>query len=391
MKIKHIDIIGIGGIRELHLDFNDRMNILCGPNSIGKTTVVESVATMFLNGQPSVKRNVALESGQIHAVVKNGEHSEESSTIFIKTFNPREDESIGSFTNYAKKLLSIKVGRNFGYSRLDAVPSDPDRAIHEIWNESRSGVKFNEVKGWFVNRFLYSTHPGSLTPQQMSNYNLAVKCFSIINPDYSFSSVKASANDIMIKTPQGDIFFEYLSSGYKSILYLLFSIIKEIEFRFKENQLKAEDFDGIILIDEVEVHLHPEWQERIINVLCETFKNAQFIVTTHSPHVIQAAEPNEIIALHLDEKNNVSVREDIVIGEYGFKGWTVEEILYDVMGMKSLRTELYLKYQKDFGKAIDEENYDMAMSVYEQLDKLLHPSSPQRKLMQLQLAGIAKS
>lgn len=146
MKIKHIDIIGIGGIRELHLDFNDRMNILCGPNSIGKTTVVESVATMFLNGLPSVKRNGALESGQIHAVVKNGEHPEESSTIFIKTFNPREDESIGSFTNYAKKLLSIKVGRNFGYSRLDAVPSDPDRAIHEIWNESRSGVKFNEVK-----------------------------------------------------------------------------------------------------------------------------------------------------------------------------------------------------------------------------------------------------
>lgn len=69
MIIKHIDIIGIGGIRELHLDFNDRMNILCGPNSIGKTTIIESVATMFMHGQPSVKRNVAFESGQIHAIV----------------------------------------------------------------------------------------------------------------------------------------------------------------------------------------------------------------------------------------------------------------------------------------------------------------------------------
>lgn len=389
MKINHIDIIGIGGIRELHLDFNDRMNILCGPNSIGKTTVIESVATMFMHGEPSVKRNVALESGLIHASVVNGGQQEES-TISVKTFNPREVETTGSFTNYANKLLSIKVGRNFGYSRLDAVPSDPDRAIYEIWKESRSGVIFNDVKGWFVNRFLYSTHPGSLSSQQLSNYNLAVKCFSIINQDYSFSNVKASANDIMINTPQGEIYFEFLSSGYKSILYLLFSIIKEIEFRFKEHQLKAEDFDGIILIDEVEVHLHPEWQERIINVLCDTFKNAQFIVTTHSPHVIQSAEPNEIIALNLDENSNVSVRNDIETGEYGFKGWTVEEILYDVMGMKTLRTELYLKFQREFGKAVDEENYDKAMAIYEQLDKLLHPSNPQRKLLQFQLAGIAK-
>lgn len=390
MKIKHIDIIGIGGIRELHLDFNDRMNILCGPNSIGKTTVIESVATMFMNGEPNVKRNVACTKGELNVEVEiDGE--KKNSRINVMRFNPREQENIGSFIHEATKLLSIKVDRNFGYSRLDAVPSDPDRAIHEIWNESRSGVKFNDVKGWFVNRFLYSTHPGSLTPQQMSNYNLAVKCFSIINPNYSFSSVKASANDIMIKTPQGDIYFEFLSSGYKSILYLLFSIIKEIEFRFKEHQLKAEDFDGIILIDEVEVHLHPEWQERIINVLCETFKNAQFIVTTHSPHVIQTAEPNEIIALHLDENNDVLVRDDIMTGEYGFKGWTIEEILYDVMGMKTLRTELYLKFQKDFGNAIDEENYDKAKEIYEQLDKLLHPSSPQRKLMQLQIAGIARS
>ena len=390
MKIKHIDIIGIGGIRELHLDFNDRMNILCGPNSIGKTTVIESVATMFMNGEPTVKRNVACSKGELNVEVEiDGQIR--SSQINVMRFNPREHENTGSFVHEATKLLSIKVGRSFNYSRLDAVPSDPNRDLGEVWNETRAGIRFEGVKGWFVNRFLYSTHPGSLSPEQMSNYNLAVKCFSIINPTYSFSNVQASSNDIMVKTPQGEIYYEYLSSGFKSILYLLFSIIKEIEFRFKEHHLTAEQFDGIILIDEVEIHLHPEWQEQIIPILRSTFPHAQFIVTTHSPHVLQTAEPNEIIALHLDENNNVSVREDIVTGEYGFKGWTVEEILYDVMGMKSLRTELYLKYQKDFGDAIDEENYDKAMSVYELLDKLLHPFSPQRKLMKLQLAGIAKS
>lgn len=389
MKIKHIDIHGVGGIRELHIDFNDRMNILCGPNSIGKTTIIESVATMFMHGNPSVKRNVALDSGKLHAIIVNGEQQEEN-TITINSFNPRENETTGSFTNYAPKLLSIKVGRDFSYSRLDAVPSDSDRPLYEIWNEVRGGIGFKDVKGWFVNRFLYSMHTGSLSPEQMANYRLAEKSFSTINADYSFSCVKASANDIMVNTPQGEIYFEFLSSGYKSILYLLFSIIKEIEFRFKENQLKAEDFDGIILIDEVEVHLHPEWQERITSVLCNTFPKAQFIVTTHSPHVIQTAEPNVVIALCLDENNNVRVRGDISTGMFGFKGWTVEEILYDVMGMKTLRTEMYRCLIDKFGMAIDDEDVETAKAVYAELDELLHPRNPQRKLLSFQLAQISK-
>ncbi len=390
MKIKHIDIGGIGGIQDLHLDFNDSMNILCGPNSIGKTTVIESVATMFNNGAPSVKRNVNSEKGQISASVElDGVIN--NKTVDIMRFNPRENENVGSFFQEATKLLSIKVNRNFDYSRLDAVPSDQNRELGVIWNESRSGISFDGVKGWFVNRFMYSTHRGSLSPEQMSNYKLAVDCFSIINPNYSFSRVLASSNDIMVRTPQGEIFYEYLSSGFKSILYLLFSIIKEIEFRFKEHHMSANQFDGIILIDEVEIHLHPEWQEQIIPILRKTFPQVQFIVTTHSPHVIQTAEPNEIIALCLDENNKVCVRNDIVSSEYGFKGWTVEEILYDVMGMKSLRTELFLKHQKEFGNAIDEENYDKAMETYEELKKLLHPSSPQHKLLQFQLANISRS
>lgn len=390
MKIKHIDILGIGGIRELHLDFNDSMNILCGPNSIGKTTVVESVASMFVAGEPSVKRNVTCDKGSIKAKIETDGKFQEKE-IQIMRFNPRESENTGIFFKEASKLLSIKVGRDFAYSRLNAVPSDSDRPSYLMCEESRTGIAFDDVKGWFVNRFLYSAQPGALSEQQLSNYDLAKKCFSIINPDYTFSRVLASANDIMVDTPQGEIYYEYLSSGFKSIIYLLFSVIKEIEFRFKEHQLTAEQFDGVILIDEVEIHLHPEWQEQIISILRKTFPQAQFIVTTHSPHVIQTAEPNEIIALELDENNNVKVRDDVHADKYGFKGWTVEEILYDVMGMKSLHTEMYLKFMKEFGQAIDDEDINKAKSIYSELDILLHPTSPQRKLLQFQLASISES
>lgn len=389
MKIKEIDIKGVGGIKDLHLCFNNSMNILCGPNSIGKTTVIECVASMFMYGQPIVKRNVACDKGQIEAVVDNdGEII--TSKIEILKFNPIEHETTNSLMDYTSNLISIKVDRNFHYTPLKAVPSDKDRNKPELWDEARTGVKYDGVKGMIVNRYLYSAHSGTLSQTQLSNFKLSKRCFSIINSDYSFSRVLSSSNDIMVNTPQGEIYYEYLSSGFKSILTILFEIIKEIEFRFREKPMKAEDFDGIILIDEIEEHLHPEWQEQILRVLRETFEKAQFIVTTHSPHVIQTAEPNEVIALIQDESKNVVVRRDIPTTKYGFKGWTIEEILYDVMGMKSLRTELYKKIDSEFGRAIDDENYDRAKEIFEEFDQLLHPDNSQRKLLKFQLANIAQ-
>lgn len=390
MKIREIDIKGVGGIQNLHLNFNDSMNILCGPNSVGKTTVLESIATMFIFSKPIVKRNVLCEYGEISSVLVV-DKEEKKGKVEIKDFSPLGEKSVYALYDYGSKFLSLKVNRTFSYSSLFSIPSDPKRDNQMIWQEALNGIDYDGFKGWFVNRYLYSAREGTLSEQQLANYHLAEKCFSFVNSAYSFSRVMGSSNDIMVNTPQGEIYYEYLSAGFKSILSILFSIIKEIEFRFKEHQMTAEEFDGIILIDEVEVHLHPEWQEKILLVLRKTFPNAQFIVTTHSPHVIQTANPNEIIALSMDENNNVAVREDIYTSKYGFKGWTIEEILYDVMGMKTLRTALYQQMIEDFGKAIDEENIEKANTIYSELDQLLHPASPQRKLLQFQLAKIGES
>lgn len=390
MKIKEIELKNIGCIRHLHLDFNENMNILCGPNGVGKTTIIESVASMFIYGHPTVKRNVAGDIGSLHAKIEVDGHIKDK-TIEIKKFNPLESENAISFSDLTSKIISIKISRNFGYSKLAAIPSDQSREQPTLWNETISGVTFDGVKGWFVNRYLYSAREGTLSEEQISNYHLAERCFSIINSQYRFSRVMGATNDIMVNTPHGEIYFEYLSSGFKSIIYLLFSTIKEIEFRFKEQNLKAEDFDGIILIDEIEIHLHPEWQERIIHILKKTFPCAQFILTTHSPHVIQTAEPNQVMALQLDENNNVSLRTDLQTSKYGFKGWTVEEILYDVMGMHTMRSEMYHNLIEKFGKAIDDENEEEAKSIYAELEQLLHPRNSQRKLLSFQLAKISKA
>ncbi|MFN4151577.1 MAG: AAA family ATPase, partial [Candidatus Sericytochromatia bacterium] len=243
------------------------------------------------------------------------------------------------------------------------------------------------IKSWFLNRFLWSAQEGALSEEQLKNLELAKKCFGLLDGKVSFSKVIASTHDIIVKTTEGEVYFEYLSSGYKSSLFILLGLIKIIEERYVESPILIEDFEGIILIDEIDLHLHPQWQASLLKLVKSLVPNAQIIATTHSPHMIQVAESKEIIALNFDEVDGVINRE-VNQSEYGFQGWTVEEILEDVMGLKETRSEGYLTAISDFNDAISSENITEANSNYEVLDSMLHPNNHLRKLLKFQLASL---
>lgn len=390
MYIKSINIENIAGITKLDLNFNTQMNIVCGENGIGKTTILECVAHTFSVSNTNIlKRNALSESGKFTSLI-NVDSQNLSKTISINDFIPLSNTQIRGEYQKSKYLMSLKVSRTFNYMDLKAVSKDINKSEHIVYEEAKHGVNINEIKNWFVNRFLYSAHAGSLTNEQLENLELAKSCFKIIDEKFSFNRVMASDNEIMINTPNGEIYYEYLSSGFKSIISILFGIIKDIEFRFKTPTTKAKDFDGIILIDELELHLHPIWQAKISNILKEVFPNVQFIVTTHSPHIIQNANPDEIIALKRDE-NGVVITKEIPNNEFGFQGWTVEEVLVDIMGMEDTRTEIYKKSIINFQKAIEDENYILAKEEFDKLDKLLHPDNYLRKLLSFDLASVKGS
>ncbi len=386
MKVKSIDIEGIGGIGRLHIKFDDDMNFICGPNGVGKTTILECVAHSFTASSSNIlKRNVSSERGHFLATVEvNGQNQQ--SKVFISDFSPEKKSEINGLHKFADKLLSLKIARTFQYVPLTAVAKDADKNSNTSYQEAKSGVNVNEVKNWFVNRYLYSAHKGALTEEQKHNLEIAKKSFSLLNRDFSFNKVLASSNEIMVNSPNGEIYYEYLSSGFKSCLSVIFGIIKDIELRFKAPCIKVDEFDGIILIDELELHLHPEWQSKIASILTKVFPKIQFITTTHSPHILQCAKPNEIVALGYGDAG--VYRRNIEGGTYGFQGWTVEEVLTDVMGMSDTRTETYKNKLSEFENAIDAEDYNSAKVAFEELDKLLHSNNYLRKLLKLELASI---
>lgn len=387
MHLIKIAIQNVANIDNLQIEFNRHMNIICGPNGIGKTTILECIAQSF-SGQfvPILKRRVDSLEGEVRAWIDDVSSTEPAGFKVTEFLPVRGNSFTQPIEQRAKHLLSLKVARTFNYQPLNAVAKDVTKDTSKIATENISGLNISEVKNWFVNRHLYSAHSNSLTSAQLHNISLAKSFFGILNSNYNFSRVDASSNEIMVNTPAGEVLYEYLSSGFKSCLSILFGIVKELEFRFKDTEVKADEFCGVILIDEIELHLHPDWQAKIAKVLTIAFPESQFVVSTHSPHVIQAAQLDEVIALQTDDGH--VFRRTLPETQYGFQGWTVEEVLKDVMGMEDTRTLIYHETLNKFEKAVDDENYGEARVAYEKLDNLLHPDNHLRKLLAFQLGAL---
>lgn len=256
-----------------------------------------------------------------------------------------------------------------------------------VGERNLSGIPNSDAKNWFVNRYLFSAHENALSSAQMTNFQLAKKSFAVLDSTVQFSHVEASSNEVMVGTPKGLIPYEYLSSGFKTSITIFWGIIKEIEFRRVGDFARAETFDGVILIDELELHLHPVWQSKILKVLKTMFPVAQFVVSTHSPHVVQAAESGEVLPLETAENGKQAVRT-IPDLKHGLNMWTVEEILEDIMGMSDANSSVFSAILKNFEQSVLTNDKAEAQKIFDHLSGSVHPRSAIRKVLALQMASL---
>lgn len=135
-------------------------------------------------------------------------------------------------------------------------------------------------------------------------------------------STKYEDDMIALKTAEGTILpFRMLSDGYRNVIKIILDIATRmciLNPYLKGDALKKTP--GVVLIDEVDLSLHPTWQKRIIRILKEQFPRIQFICATHSPFIIQSLEDGELVTL-----------DQPLDSEYSGEG--IEDIAEDIMGV----------------------------------------------------------
>jgi predicted ATP-binding protein involved in virulence len=388
MKITKVTLQNFRGIGSLELDFPIDQNIiaLVGVNGVGKSSILDAI-TKLLFATLDAKKYFGID------MLKRDTFVFEKSDIRIS----KEDTSCNITLSNADKKYSIKVHRED--TRCDYVSSQgiltempnnlllifpSDRKMLRIYAKDLSNptpsknpriggfIHFDELLDWFrsiedIENEERLENNGDYRDRNLEAVRKAIS--SVLGNDFGRIRVRRSTNDLIINKNGIDISINWLSDGEKSLIALVSNIAIEIGniYPITENLLEGA---GIILIDEIELHMHPTWQRMIIPQLTKTFPNCQFIVTTHSPQVLSHVQPESIYLLK-------KVGEDIVVTkpQYSY-GRDSNRILEDLMDGKERPAEIQDQLEELFS-LIHQGHLSEAQQLVEQLSETIGASEPE--------------
>jgi predicted ATP-binding protein involved in virulence len=166
-----------------------------------------------------------------------------------------------------------------------------------------------------------------------------------------------------------ELLVNQLSDGEKCLLAMVGDIARRLSIANPglDDPLQGE---GVILIDELELHLHPKWQRGIIPKLTETFPNCQFIVATHSPQIVSDVQPESIFILKSTDCGVIVEHPDHSFGRDS------NQILEDLMGVSD-RPEAIKTQLQDLFELIENGELDQAKQVKNNLEHLMGLDEPE--------------
>ncbi len=416
IKLKSLSISNFRLFKELTVDFHDDLTVLIGENGSGKTTIVDGIAKhldLLINKlRDETKKQFQLikepyliydESDiNIEALEKdellendltieiNNDNTEKSYSIYKEeltvniSFSKKElllprildkdSEEEHQFKLFAESVRNeISKQQFFSLPVLGYYPCYTSNIFSDIklepiitpwshYNEALKGEAFNfsSFANWFTwlyNRGQQKNEPDKtllvVTKAILTMLNDEEDKFSdlIINYDKYPGEFSLIKKGVMLS-------FSQLASGEKSLLTLVADLARRLTMAnpHKENPLAGQ---GVVLIDEIDLHLHPKWQRKVIPQLQKTFPNIQFVITTHSP----------IIVSEIDRENIKILKDDKVLplNKTPFsKGRDVNSVLNEVFKEpernKIIKNKIKLLYEY-----IDNEDTENASVLLEEL------------------------
>ena len=331
-------------------NFSDRFTVVAGINGRGKTALLDGLAVLCSRFLPHV---LSVRSGdrtitplEVHVGALEAELTMKVNCAGIPleyqlTYNTK---SRRIKTSRLPATVRRQVKRAYG----DPTRADDAAPLAVYYTTDRAGYRMPKVLPLEVPRGQAAAYSGALKSRIvnfrdfMARYSTAIKVELTErrdNPNYlgdhavaaislalatflgGFQNLRVQEEPLRLLVDKAGVTLDLsqLSDGERSFLAMICDLGRRLALAnpLLDNPLHGV---GVVLIDELELHLHPKWQRGVSEKLRETFPNIQFITTTHSPFVIQALKPGELINLDPDE-----------FGEYADK--SIEDIAENVMGV----------------------------------------------------------
>jgi predicted ATP-binding protein involved in virulence len=359
MKIKNITLENIGVFDHIHIDFQQfkklenkaDIHILTGANGTGKTTLLQAIARFFHRQDVN----------HFNKKFKNADSNlqMELDTEEILRFSPSESVQTPSVNRYdlaaaasEKPTIPIEFAI-FAYSGYRFLNRHPVNAIQNMTdNPLKDALRFAKdythtnltINQWIANQI--SIHAlKQLKINKNAKNRPVVQQFAAI-----VSKMIGYPIDFVLETEPIQLFieangqlldFDALPDGLRSIISWLGDLLMRLSELTWIDNTPIFDRKIILLLDEIEVHLHPHWQRQILPIIQNLFKNAQIFLTTHAPFIANSIDGATIYELSVH--NGRSQLTEVTQSKSSLSYELVLKEVFGVQTLYGLDTQLELE------------------------------------------------
>jgi len=406
MKVKRLKMKSFRGISDLTLDFHEtEPTVFLGINGVGKSSILDCLAILiselqhwifqykkspdsFYREQDIMKkrnktRNVLTlqwdslegewfstgEPGE-HKTLRTNSYLEGNLGVVIKDFR---NQFVDNFDASANLPLAIYYPVNRAV--LDVPLEIPEEHLFkqiDAYDQALTGVQIGF--GSFFQWFRAIEDLENEERRDNSDYrNLQLEAvrqaiYSLL-PGFSNLRIRRSPLRMTVTKQGQELIINQLSDGEKGLLAMVGDLARRLAIANPSLPDPLQG-SGVVLIDEIELHLHPKWQREIIPALTRTFPNCQFIVTTHSPQVISDVKPDSIYILEATPEGIVAKRPDSSFGRDS------NYILEVLMGTAARKEEIKDELLELF-RLIDKGDLDGSRQLRQQIAEKIGSDEPQ--------------
>lgn len=346
MRIESIKLKNFRCFKDLEVSFHPQLTVVVGKNASGKSTVLDAVAISVGTFPSSFDGIGGYGIKKEDARIVTNTFGDSLNTTSVYPVLLSSTGSINDKKVYWERILTKSTGRcTFSLAKeITTITSAYQERIIEgdttvilplvayygtgrLWlqhREKKEDVLLNSsrtngyidcmdsaandklIMNWFNKETSKKLQKKSGTAAFDAVVMAIEKCISLLieNADVSVSyNFDNNDLDIQYKKDGQDVIFPLgrMSDGYKCTISLITDIAYRMAQLNPQLREKVLDAPGVVIIDEIDLHLHPEWQKRILGDLTSIFSNIQFIVSSHAQSVISSVRSENLMILDNNE------------------------------------------------------------------------------------------